>query len=59
MLNQRDRLKKELSEVDCIITDPYYEFWNHPKFGFDPKEIANIDYNVTEEQKDFNVYCKE
>lgn len=47
MLNKKDRLKKEISEIDCIVLDPYYEFWENEKFGFNPHEILGVDYNAT------------
>lgn len=44
MLNKKERLIREISEVDCVIVDPYYKFWDNELFGFDLKKIANIDF---------------
>lgn len=39
MLNKKERLKEEISRVDCVILDPDYEFWENEKFGFDKNEM--------------------
>jgi len=56
MLNQKQRLKEEISHVQCVVVDKYYPFWNDDRFGFDTIEllghsVLKIDLATGKEQE--------